>query len=105
MTVMSSDDPAVGRRRMLGGVSSKARRGQLGRRHCRALEFGVCLDRALTMWTHEEMRDDRGRLVRQQLGTEPLHLDMAVRAYRCFEMLGSASETINHGARVRFRKP
>ena len=90
---------------MLGGVSSKPRRGQLGRRHRRALELGVCLGRALAMRAHEQMRDDRGRLVCQQLGTEPLQLDMAVRAYRCFEMLGSASETINHGARVRFRKP
>src|SRR3954469_4347699 len=50
------------------------------------------------MRTHEEMRDDRGWLVRQQLGTEPLHLDMAVRAGRCFEMLGGVSETINHGS-------
>src|SRR3954464_3903516 len=83
---------------MLCGVSSKPRRGQLGRRRRGAFEFSICLGRALAMRTHEEMRDDRGWLVRQQLGTEPLHLDMAVRAGRCFEMLGGVSETINHGS-------
>ena len=86
-------------------MSEKARRRKFLRWDLGSLEYGVGLGRAFAMRADEEMRDDRDRLVREQFGSVPPHLDMAIRAGRCFEMLGGASETINHGARLRFRKP
>ncbi|WP_165405738.1 hypothetical protein [Bradyrhizobium genosp. SA-3] len=85
-------------------MSNKTRRSELIRRRLGAFEYGVRLCRALAMWAHEEMRDDRGRLVREQFGAEPLHLDMTVRADRRFKLLRSASETINHAASQPFLK-
>src|SRR5881394_568947 len=82
----------------LCGVSEKAGGGELVRWPLGALEYGVCLGDALAMWTREEVRDDRDRLLRKQLRAVPPHLDTAVRACGRFEMLRRASETINHGA-------